>query len=61
MEERKPESGYVKYLLSHFLQDDHKGLLEDFEVKVIDKRQGSDPTKQEYYCIRTLKLCTQMV
>ena len=38
-----------KFLQSHLLQDDHKGFLEDVEVRLIDKIQGSDPTKWEYY------------
>ena len=49
-----------KVLQGHILQDDHKAFLEDVEVRLIDK--GSDPTKSEYYWMRTLeKLCTQMV
>ena len=42
------------FLQSHFQQDDHKGFLEDVEVKLIDKTQGSDPTKPEYYWMKTL-------
>ena len=34
-----------KFLQSHFLQDDHKGFLEDVEVRLIDKTKCSDPTK----------------
>ena len=60
MEARKAENGDMenikqKSLQSHFLQDDHKGFLEDVEVRLIDKTQGSDPTKQEYYWMGTLK------
>ena len=60
MEARKAENGDMenvkqKFLQSHFLQDDHKGFLEDVEVKLIDKTQGSNPTKREYYWMRTLK------
>ena len=60
MEARKAENGDMenvkqKFLQSHFLQDDHKGFLEDVEVRLIDKTQGSDPTKREYYWMRTLK------
>ena len=60
MEARKAENGEMgnvkqKFLQSHFLQDDHKGFLEDAELRWIDKTQGSDPTKQEYYWMRTLK------
>ena len=39
---------------SHFLQDYHKSFLEDIEVRLIDKTQGSDPAKREYYWMRTV-------
>ena len=60
MEARKAENSDMenvkqKFLQSHFFQDDHKGFLEDVEVRLIDKTQGSDPTKREYYLVRTLK------
>ena len=68
MEARKAENGdmvicdmviwewwYVKFLQSHFLPNDHKGFLEDVEVRLIDKTEGSDPTKWKYYWMRTLK------
>ena len=45
----------VKQMFLDFLQDDHKGFLEDVEVRLIDKTQGSDPTKREYYWMRTIK------
>ena len=41
--------------VSYLLQDDHKGLLENVEVRLIDKTQGSDRTKQEYYWMRVFK------
>ena len=44
-----------KFLRSHFLQDDHKGFLVDVEVRLIEKTQGSDTTRREYYWMRTLK------
>ena len=52
MEARKAGSGDMenvtqKFLQSYFLQDDHKGFLEDVEVRLIDKTQGSDPTRRE--------------
>ena len=60
MEARKAEKGGMenvkqKFLQSHFLQEEHKGFLENFEVRLIDKTQGSDPIKREYYWMRTLK------
>ena len=61
MEARKAENGEMenvkqKFLQSHFLQDDQKGFLEDVEVRLINETQGSDPTKREYYWMRTLKI-----
>ena len=60
MEARKAENGDMenvkqKFLQGHFLQDDHKGFLEDVEVRLIDKAQGSDPTMREYYWMKVLK------
>ena len=40
-----------KFLESHFLQRDHK----DVDVELIDKTQASDPTKREFYWMRTLR------
>ena len=44
-----------KFLLSHFLRRDHQGFLKDVEVRLIDKTQVSDPTKWEFYWMRTLR------
>ena len=49
MEARKAQNGDMKnvkqkFLQGHFIQDDHKGFLEDVEVTLIDKTQSSDPT-----------------
>ena len=57
---RKAESGNMgnvkqKFLQSHFLQHDHQGFLKDIEVRLIDKTQAFDPTKREFYWMRTLK------
>ena len=57
---RKAESGNMenvkqKFVQSHFLQPDHKGFIKDVEVRLTDKTQGSDPTKQKFYWMRTLK------
>ena len=38
-----------------------KVFLEDVEIRLIDKTQGSDPIKQEYYWMRILKLSFLMV
>ena len=45
----------MKNVKSQFLQPDHKGFLKEVEVRLIDKTQGSDPTKREFYWIRILK------
>ena len=44
-----------KFLQSHFLQDDHTRFLEDVVVGLIDKAQGSNPSKQKYLWMRTHK------
>ena len=44
-----------KFLQCQFLQPDRKGFLKDVKIRLIDKTQGSDPTKRELYCIRILK------
>ena len=49
------ESCKQQFLQNQFLQDNHHEFLEDVEVTLIDKTQGSDPTKREYYWMRTLK------
>ena len=59
-EARKAESGSMenvkqKFLQGHFLQPDHKGFLKDLEVRLTDKTQGSDPSKREFYWMRTLR------
>ena len=44
-----------KFLQSNILQPEHKGFPKNVEVKLIDKEQDSDPIKQEFCGIRTLK------
>ena len=60
MKAGKAENGGMEnvkqmFLQSHFLQDDRKGFLKDAEVRLIDEKSGSDPTKPEYYWMRALK------
>ena len=57
---RKAASGNIEsckqqFLQNYFLRDNHHGFLEDFKVTLIDKTQASEPTKREYYWMRTLK------
>ena len=44
-----------KFLQIHFLQQDNKGFLKDVEIRLIDKTQGSDSTKREFYWMITLR------
>ena len=51
---RNAESGNIKnvtqkFLQNHLLQPDHKDFLKDVEVRLIDKTQGFDLTKREFY------------
>ena len=39
----------------HFSSNDHNGFLEDFRITLIDKIDGSDPTKRVIYWRRVLK------
>ena len=47
-----------KYLHEHVLQEDHHAGA---QVPLIDKRQASDPTKREYFWMKTLKHTIHMV
>ena len=38
-----------------FFQSDHQGFLEEGKVRMTDKMQTSDPTKQELYWMITLR------
>ena len=49
------ENVQQKYLQCHFLQRDHQCFLKDVEIRLIDKAQASDPTKREFYWLRTLR------
>ena len=44
-----------KFLQSHFLQREDQGFIKDVEVRLIDKTQAPDPTKTEFYWMRTLR------
>ena len=55
LEKQRGEECKQKYLHEHFFQDDHHGFLNDAQATLIDKTQASDPTKREYFWMRTLK------
>ena len=58
MEARKAENSDTEnvnqnFLQSSLLQCNHNDFLEDLGVRLIDKAEGSDPTRREYYWMRT--------
>ena len=42
-------------LFEHFSSNNHNGFLEDCSITLIDKSDGSDPTRREEYWRRVLK------
>ena len=52
------ESYIYTYDFEHFSSNDHNGFLEDFSITLIDKTDGSDPTRREEYWRRVLKTVT---
>lgn len=44
-----------KEFLRRFLYWSHKGFIEDFGICLIDKTKSSEPHKNEYYWMRSLK------
>ena len=56
---KKAESGNMKNIKRSwkviFLQRDNQGFLKDVGVRLIDKKQASDPTKRELYWMETLR------
>ena len=42
----------------HFSSNDHNGFLEDCSITLIDKTDGSDPTRREEYWRRVMKTVT---
>ena len=44
-----------KYLYSYFENEWHNCFLEDVSVTLIDKTDGSDPTKRETFWMHMLK------
>ena len=45
-------------VFEHFSSNDHNGFLEDCSITLIDKTDGSDPTRREEYWRRVLKTVT---
>ena len=43
------------YFHQHFLRENHHGLLEDYEIRLVDKTDPSDPTRREFSGCGNLK------
>ena len=43
------------YFQRHFLRESHPGLLEDCEIRLIDKTDPFDPTRREFFWMQKLK------
>ena len=41
------------------MQDEHRGFRKGVEVRLIDKIQGFDPTKKEYYYYQQMRFATE--
>ena len=56
---RKAKRGDLQPLVfEHFYSNDHSGFLEECSIPLIDKTDGSDPTRREEYWRRVLKTVT---
>ena len=45
-------------LFEHFHSEEHNGFLQDCSITLIDKADGSDPTRREEYWHVVLKAVT---
>ena len=51
----RTEKCMQEYLYSYFGNEGHNGFLEDVSIALIDKTDGSDPTKRDTFWMHTLK------
>ena len=51
----KNERCFQEHIFRHFQEKGHTGFLNDVSIRLIDKTDGSNPTKREDYWIKTLK------
>ena len=47
-----------RLVLEQLSSNDYNGFLEDYSITLIDKTDGSDPTRREEYWRRVLKTVT---
>ena len=55
---KRGEEHMQPLIFEHFSSNDHNGFLEDCSITLIDKTDGSDPTRREEYWRRVLKTVT---
>ena len=52
---KRGEKCIQEHLYKHFESEGHTEFLDDVPITLIDKTDGSNPTKRENYWMRTLK------
>ena len=55
---KRGEEHIQPLVVEHFSSNDHNGFLKDCSITLIDKANGSDPTRREEYWRRVLKIVT---
>ena len=55
---KRGEENMQPLAFEHFSSNDHNGFLEDCSITLIDKTDGSDPTRREEYWRRVLETVT---
>ena len=55
---KRREEHMQPLIFEHYFSNDHNGFLEDCSITLIDKTDGSDPTRREEYWRRVLKTVT---
>ena len=55
---KRAEEHLQALVFEHFSSNDHNGFFEDCSITLIDKIDGSDPTRREEYWRRVLKTVT---
>ena len=55
MKAQRGEEHIQPELFEHFHSEEHDGFLQDYSITLIDKTDGSDPTRREEYWRVVLK------
>ena len=51
----KGDTPKQNYFHQHFLCENHHGLLEDCEIRLIVRTDPSDPTKRDFFWMQKIK------